>query len=333
MSYIDIEYVNLVSSRLQKFSRKKDNLYTFRCPYCGDSKKNQNKTRGFFYFKKNDVLFKCHNCGVGRTLCNFLKDNSIDLHDKYILERYKEGLTGKSTNTPTPTFNFQEPKFSSKNQNSETVKILDLPTVESLNTTHQAKQYLINRKIPQKFFSKLYFVEDYNAWTETKTKIKDPRIIIPLLDKEGNLFGYQARSLNKNSKLRYITTILDKRNTKLFGLDSIDVSQDVYVTEGPFDSMFLDNSIAMCGSDVSLDKSLIPNRIFVFDNEPRNKQIMEKYGKCIDDGERIVIWPSSIKEKDINDMILAGHDVHSVIKSNTFSGLESKVKLNAWKKV
>ncbi len=333
MSYIDLEYVGLISSRLLKFSRKKDNLYTFRCPYCGDSKKNQNKTRGYFYRKNNDILFKCHNCLVGRTFANFLKDNANDLYDKYLMERYKDGLTGKATNTPTPTFNFQEPKFSNKNENPEILKIKSLPTIESLNTTHPAKEYLLDRKIPEKHFSKFYYAEDYNAWEKNDIKTKDPRIIIPLISEDGNIFGYQARSINKNAKLRYITTILDKEYPKLFGLDRINKTENIYITEGPFDSLFLSNSIAMCGADVTLDKIEFPNRTFVFDNEPRNKQIVQRYLKCIEDGEKVVIWNSHVKEKDINDMVLAGLDVQSMVDSNTYHGLEAKLKLIEWKKV
>lgn len=332
-SFIDYKYINLVSPQLQKFSKKNNNTYNFRCPYCGDSKKHQNKARGYFFKKKNDFVFKCHNCGVGRTFTNFLKDNDSGLYDQYLLERYKEGLTGKGSQTPNPTFNFQEPKFFNKNENSEIVKKWDLPTIESLNTTHPAKQYLLNRKIPEIYFSNFYYTEDFNAWENNQNTIKEPRIILPLVSEDGNVFGYQARSLNKNSNLRYITTILDKQYPKLFGLDRINKNENIYVTEGPFDSLFLSNGLAMCGADVILDRVSYPHRTFVYDNEPRNKQIVQRYEKCIDKGESIVIWPDNIKQKDVNDMILAGHDVQSVVECNTYKGLEAKVKLNLWKKI
>ncbi len=333
MSFIDVKYIGLVSPQLQKFSRKNSSTYNFRCPYCGDSKKHQNKARGYFFKKKNDFVFKCHNCGVGRTFTNFLKDQNDILYDQYLLERYKEGLTGKGTQTPNPTFNFQEPKFFIKSENSEMVKFGGLPTIESLNNTHPAKQYLLNRKIPEKYFSNFYYTEDFNAWEKNDNKIKEPRIILPLISEDGNVFGYQARSLNKNSSLRYITTILDKQYPKLFGLDRINKNENIYVTEGPFDSLFLSNGLAMCGADVVLDRVSYPHRTFVYDNEPRNKQIVERYKRCIDKGESIVIWSNSIKEKDINDMVMAGHDVQSVVECNTYSGLEAKLKFNLWKKI
>ena len=72
-SYIDIKFLNLLSTRLPKFKRKSDNLFNFRCPHCGDSQKSASKARGFVYRKKNDMFFKCHNCGMGQTLGNLIK--------------------------------------------------------------------------------------------------------------------------------------------------------------------------------------------------------------------------------------------------------------------
>lgn len=332
MSYIDLKYINLVSPQLQKFSRKKESLYNFRCPYCGDSKKRQDKARGYIFKVKNDYVFKCHNCGVGRTFTNFLKDTSISLYDQYVLERYKEGLTGKGTVTPNPTFNFQEPQFFSKRENT-----VELKKISELNTTHPAREYLESRKI--KDLDYFYYCPKFKEWTNSQIKIFDtlrkdsPRIIIPLKDKDGNMFGYQGRSLMPKAKLRYITIMLNEDQPKIFGLDRIDTTKNVYITEGPFDSMFIKNSIAMCGSDVVLDKVQFPNRTFVYDNEPRNKQIVDKYIKAINAGEKVVIWNPQIQEKDINDMVLAGRDVQRVVESNTYHGLEAKVKLIEWKKV
>jgi transcription elongation factor Elf1 len=330
MSYIDVKYIQLVSPQLQKFSRKKDSLYNFRCPYCGDSKKRQDKARGYIFKVKNDFVFKCHNCGVGRTFTNFLKDNCSHLYNQYILERYKEGLTGKNTQTKNPDFNFKKPEFTLKKNG------IDLEKISELNITHPARVYLEERKI--KDLDYFYYCPKFKEWTNSQVQVfpnlkqDSPRIIIPLRDKEGKIFGYQGRSLAPKAKLRYITVMLDESKIKIFGLDRIDNNNPVYVTEGPFDSLFLKNSVAMCGSDIDLT-NLNYNFIYVFDNEPRNKEIVQKYIKTIDAGNKIVVWPSGIAEKDINDMILAGHDVQSVVESNTYQGLEAKLKLTEWKKV
>jgi hypothetical protein len=263
---------------------------------------------------------------VGRTLANFLKDLDSTLHDEYVMERFKSGLTGKGTVVEEPKFKFTTPVF-------KKAPILDLAKISELNNSHPAKQYLVNRQIPEKYFSKFYYAEDFHAWAKTESSIKESRIIIPLMSKSGKLFGFQGRALDKTAKLRYITTILDDKYAKLFGLDSVDFNKTIYVTEGPFDSLFLSNAIAMCGSDVQLDKSIYRDRVFILDNEPRNLEIVKRYEKLIDSGEKIVIWPSTVKEKDINDMVISGSNPQKIVNENTYQGLEAKLKFTTWKKV
>lgn len=326
MNFIDAKYINLISPQLVKFAKKKSDLYTFRCPYCGDSQKHRNKTRGYFYRKRNDYFYKCHNCGIGRTFTNFLKDQSPALHDEYIMERYKEGLTGKGSNTAVPDFKIPAPVFRKD-------IFSDLKKVETLNKEHPARAYLSQRQIPENLFSIFYYAEDFNAWAKLSNNQKESRIVIPLMSSDGKVFGHQGRSLDKNTKLRYITTILDKSFPKLFGLDRVNNAKKIYVTEGPFDSLFLSNSIAMCGSDVTLDGTEFNDLVYVLDNEPRNKEIVAKYEKLISSGNSIVIWPRIVIEKDINDMKMSGHDVQNLVECNTYQGLEAIIKLNAWKKV
>jgi len=333
MSFIDSKYIGLVSSRLEKFKKVKNNLYNFRCPYCGDSQKYKNKARGYIYQLKNDHNFKCHNCGTSRTFTNFLKDLDTLLYDQYVMERYKNGLTGKKSNTPEPEFKFQKPSFIKKT--------FDLPTIEELNTEHPAREYLEKRKIPEKYFSELYYCENFKEWTNTQKQTfnsiqyDEPRIIIPLINK-GKIFGYQGRSLKKSSKVKYITIILNESHPKIYGLDKIDWDKTVYIVEGPFDSMFVDNAIAMVGADIDY-MFFISNYqcefVFVYDNEKRNKQMIERVENTIDSKFPVVIWPQDLKEKDINDMILSGINVQKILKENTFMGLEAKAKLIGWKRV
>jgi hypothetical protein len=333
MSFVDSKYIGLVSSRLDKFAKKKEGLYNFRCPYCGDSQRTKSKARGYIYQLKNDHNFKCHNCGTSRTFTNFLKDLDTVLYDQYVMERYKEGTTGKRSQTKTPEFNFEKPNFSKKS--------FDLPTIAELNKEHFARKYLEDRKIPNNYLRELYFCEKFKEWTNTqkhtfdKVEQDEPRIIIPLINK-GEIFGFQGRSLNKNSKVKYITIILNDTPPKIYNLDKPDYNKTVYVVEGPIDSMFLDNSIAMVGADI--DKMFFLSNfetdfVMVYDNEKRNRQIVDRMENAIDLRLPIVIWPNDLKEKDINDMILAGIDASKIIKENTYMGLEAKAKLIGWKRV
>ena len=333
MSYIDTKYARLVGGRLPLFKEKKSNLYNFRCPYCGDSQKQKSKARGYFFQKSSDLIFKCHNCGVGRTIGNFLKDNARDLYDDYVMERYRDGLTGKHTRVANPTFDtvsLSIPKFNTGTK---------LPTISSLNKEHPARVYLENRKLPPESLDCIYYADKFkryvNATKQTFDNLQNdrPRIIIPLTDFDGQWFGIQGRSLSPTTKLRYITILFDETKPKLFGLDKVDTSKQVYITEGPFDSLFIPNSIAMCGSDADPRKWGIHNPVWIYDNEPRNQQIVSRISNSIEMGQKVVIWPSTIVDKDINDMVLSGLDVQRVVECNTYQGLEAKLKFTGWKKV
>ena len=333
MSYLDDKYLGLISPRLEKFRKIRGGVYNFRCPYCGDSQRHKNKARGYIYKNKADYNFKCHNCGVTRSFTYFLKDRDPPLYDEYVMERYKEGLTGKGTVTPEPNFTFVKPKFRKKDICDELVKISEL------NTSHRAKKYLINRGINEDTLSKFYYCPDFKRWTNKHKKIydttdnDDDRIIIPLRNSKGKLFGYQGRSLDPTSKMRYITVMLDENAPKIYGLEKINTQKPIYILEGPFDSTFMENSVAMCGSDVDIRTFGWSSYIWVYDNEPRNREIVNRLERSINRGDQVVIWPSNIKEKDVNEMILAKHNICDIIKTNTFSELKAKLKLNLWKKV
>ena len=323
MDLVDSKYIGLISSRLQKFKRVKPDLYNFRCPICGDSQKHKNKARGYIYVVKNNTNFKCHNCGASLSLNNFIKKIDGTLHKQYTLEKFKEGHTGRGFVVEEPEFKFKKPVFRKK---------LDLPKASE---NVDAREYLEKRKLnPDKF----YFANNFKRWVNTKKKTFDTigrdeqRIIIPMYDRDKNLIGFQGRSLVPNS-VKYITVMLEDEAPKIYGLDSINEKLPVYVVEGPFDSTFVNNSVALCGSDGDLGYLEGSDTILVYDNEPRNREIVGRIERCIERNQKVVIWPSNIIEKDINDMVLAGHDVMSMLKLNTYSGLEAKLKFNTWKKI
>jgi predicted RNA-binding Zn-ribbon protein involved in translation (DUF1610 family) len=323
MDLVDSKYIGLVSSRLQKFKRVKSDLYNFRCPICGDSTRNKNKARGYIYAVKNNTNFKCHNCGASLSFNNFLKEMDPTLHKQYTLEKFKEGHTGRGFVVEAPKLEFKKPVFK---------KSLNLPKASEVPV---AKEYLEKRKLnPEKF----YFADKFKEWTNTQKVTFDTigrdecRIIIPMYDRDNNLIGFQGRSLVPNS-VKYITVMLDEEAPKIYGLNEVNEQLPIYVVEGPFDSTFINNSVALCGSDGDLGYFEGSNVILVYDNEPRNREIVNRIGKCISRGQSVVIWPSGIIEKDINDMVLSGLNVMDVLKSNTYSGLEAKIKFNNWKKI
>ena len=298
MDYVDSKFIGLVSSRLEKFKRVKSNLYNFRCPICGDSKKNKSKTRGYLYAVKANTNFKCHNCGASMSLNNFLKQVDPAVHKQYVLEKFKEGHTGRNFVTEEPDFKFEAPKFKKK---------LKLPKASE---DPRPAGYLTARKLnPDHFYYAKHFKKFVNSLKQTfdDEKHDEERIIIPLYY-EKNLIGLQGRSIKPNP-VKYITVMLDDDAPKIYGLDNIRRDAPVYITEGPFDSTFIRNAIAMCGADANVDRWGISNRVWIYDNEPRNREIVNRISKTIDSGDSVVIWPEGIDDKDINDMVMSGLDV------------------------
>ena len=323
MDIIDSKYIGLVSSRLQKFKRVKADLYNFRCPICGDSQKHKNKARGYIYPLKADMNFKCHNCGASTTFNNFLKTIDPTLHKQYVMEKFKERNVGRGSIIPEPEFNFKKPVFKKK---------LDLPRADEVAI---AKEYLEKRKLDP---SKFYFAYKFKEWANTQKQTFDTigrdesRIIIPMYNEDKILIGFQGRSLGPNS-VKYITVMINEDAPKIYGLDKVDNEKPIYIIEGPFDATLVQNGVAMCGSDLDIRSFGWSNYIYVYDNEPRNREIVNRIAKTIDRGDKIVIWPTTVEEKDINDMVLGGQNIMSVLESNTYSGLQAKVKFNNWKKI
>lgn len=328
--YIDRKFLLQVSPKLLRFTQKKTDLYNFRCPFCGDSQKNKLKARGFIYRKKNDYFYSCHNCHVGHTFYNFLKFVDANLVREYSLERYKDGETGNHNYTK-PKFDIPKPVFKQK---------IDLENIDSLPENHFAKQYVANRQIPKERWSDLYFAADFKSFVESfgiekDLKENDPRLIIPFYSANKNLIGFQGRALSE-SKIRYITIKLDENAPKIFGLDRLK-SGTTYVVEGPIDSMFIDNAIATADANLSsIEDEHFNDLVLVYDNEPRNKDIVKQLSKAIKEQFQVVIWPATIESKDINEMILSGltkDNIMSIIKEHTYSGLRAEMELNNWRKI
>ena len=330
MDFIDVKYINLISSRLPKFKKVKANLYNFRCPICGDSQKQKNKARGYLYRVKNNTNYKCHNCGISVSFNSFLKDLDPETHKEYIFEKFKDGKTGKNFAAQTPEDIFKKVE-TSKPEFKEKI-VINLPSAFLVS---RSKQYLETRAILRgEFYYAKNFMEFVNTIkpdTFKSINYGEERIVIPLI-RNNTLIGVQGRALSTNP-IKYLTIMLDDDAPKVYGLDTIDKRLPVYVVEGPFDSTFINNSVALCGSDGEIRDLERSDKVFVYDNEPRNKEIVSRIERCIERGERVVIWPTTIREKDINDMVLSGHKVQEIVESNVYTGLQAKLKFTTWKKV
>ena len=323
-----------MSSRLGRFAKKKEDLYNFRCPLCGDSQKNKTKSRGYIFRKKNDYFYMCHNCGVSTTFFNFLKQIDPALLKEYQLERY----------TSNQDQNIETPKFEEfKHSTPVFKKTLSIPSIESLPSEHFARKYVEARKIPESFYGQLYYAEDFKNFIDALGIDKDgltsgdKRLVIPFYDKDKNLIALQGRSLGE-SKLRYITVKIDDVNKKIFGQDRINTEKRIYVFEGPFDSMFIENSVATADSHLEAITDVYNKSdvVLVFDNEPRNKEILKQIERAIDNHFNVVIWPEMVQEKDTNEMIINGFtsdEIRDIIDNHTHQNLRAKMEFVNWKKL
>jgi hypothetical protein len=341
--HLDLKYINLVSPRFESFVKKKDFLFSCRCPICGDSKKNKNKMRGYIYRKDNGLFYKCHNCGAGLSAGNLIRFLDESLYKKYALERYSQGENG-SSNFREPTFNFAPVKFDKIEKRS----FESAQTINELPNEHYCKQYVLNRKIPESYHKDLFFtskfktfVHELNPNLDEKKKNKlydDARLVIPIYNEYNEIIGLVARALEASNKLRYIKLTFLENQKYFFGQNKVDLSKPILVVEGPIDSMFLYNCLASGDSALTkvADNIDSKNVTLVYDNEPRNLEIVKLMEKAIDKGYSIVIWPDYIVGKDINEMLLNGFNIdllHNIIHENTCSGLKAKLKFTAWRKV
>lgn len=340
MDWIDRKYISLVSPRLEQFKQKSPNLYNFRCCYCGDSKKNKFKARGFIYEREGEAMICCHNCNMPqKKLGTFIKDLDINLHNEYRLEKLKQqhGITEETV------------KFEEKMKPPVFLKngpLKGLKKVSQLSHNDPVKKFVDARKIPTTQHYKLFSCPNFYAYTNTliPNKFKEEvlrhdetKLLIPLLDKNKNCFAYQGRALGP-SKTKYITIVLDENVPRVWGLDSTNLDKETYVFEGPIDAMFIPNSISTCGGDLVSTLKPLPkeNMVIVYDNEPRSPETKKKIEKAILQGYSVCIWPDNLEYKDVNEMILGGLSsdfIYSIIKQNIYRELNALLRLKQWHRV
>lgn len=336
MNHIDMKYAGILSTRLDRFSIKSYSPYkaNCRCPICGDSQKSKSKARGWILDKSNKAFYYCHNCGVSLPFWKFLRSIDSSLYNEYVIDsKIERDILDKKPVKPLDKLVQKKPNFQKGDSPLKKIK-----KISQLRPDHPVRKYIQKRQIPVNQHYKLYYAPKFNSWVNSMipdklTSREEPRLVLPLIDEKGNMFGFQGRAFDPKS-LRYITIMLDEEKPKIFGLNEVDFDQRYYVVEGPIDSLFIRNCVAMAGADGN-SKGLqnLDNAIYVFDNEPRNLEIVKRMEKVLSRGYSIVIWPEQLTDKDINDIVIAGHDPQKIIDNNIYKGLEGELQLKVWRKV
>ena len=337
--YIDVKYLNQIGPRLEGFKNRGQYLYNCRCPICGDSARKKTKTRGYFYRRDNDLFYKCHNCQASQHFGTFLKNYDRNLYREYSLERYANGENGRPH--AAPEFKFEAPVFQPRPETT----ILDtlLQRVDKLESGSEVRTFCSQRQLPEDQLHRLYFIDDikrietFHSRYLNTIQTHEPRLVIPFRNLTGQLVGVSCRAL-RGETLRYITVRANDTDPLIFGYEDLDQTRPMYCVEGPLDSLFIPNCIAVGGTGFNkltglyLDRN---NLTVIIDNQPRNSEVCKLYQKMITLGFKIMIWPDYTTAKDINELVLAvqGIDVKSFVDGNTYQGLTAQLKFDNWKRI
>lgn len=341
MIYLDRKYLLLISPRLNRFSEKKTDLYNFRCPYCGDSQKSQIKARAYIYAKENDYYFRCHNCHAGTTFGKFLMYMDADNYKQYRLEKFVNPSWYEKPKDISELITGPKPM-----ERYKRLVDIKLDSIAALPQEHYARTYVANRKIPKFFWNEIFFAEKYKDFLDEtfpnhgKEDIpNDARIVLLYTTSDSTITHVTGRALALDNKIRYVTVkIIDSK--KVFGLHHLSHNSQCYITEGQFDSMFLPNAVAagdahLLGVAEHLQELGFDDMILVFDNQPRNKDIVREMKIAVKSGHKVVMLPYDENAKDINEMIQWGmtqEEIKNLIDDNTHSGLNASVAFTMWRK-
>jgi DNA primase len=201
---------------------------SFNCPVCDDGRNKHNLEVNYV----NNV-YKCWACGDYEGTHGSLGK----IFDKYGNRKQKK------------LYQVLKPETVVKREKKK--KALKLPDGFTLfkdaspvyPVRRQAINYLHNRGISD------YMIEKYQIGF-CDVGDHGGRIIIPSYDKSGELNYYIARSWNPMSRAKYKNPEAEKDKI-IFWESIIDWSKDIYLVEGAFDGLFVDNSIPMLGKHMS----------------------------------------------------------------------------------
>lgn len=338
--YTDIKYLQLLSTRLEGFHKKSEYLWNCRCFLCGDSHVKKTKMRGYFFREKERLVYKCHNCSRSHKISTILRHLDPTLYKEYVLESYSDPHHQQHKSLQKRVQSIPAVRFDTVKQTA----IEGAERCDYLPEQHHCRLYLTRRQIPFSRWSLLHYTDNYETVIrhlspENINKVRpDTRLLIPFYDSYGSITAISGRALGA-SELRYVTIRLAEGKDKLvYGMERVKSDQPLIVTEGPLDSLFFPNAVASGDANLMLaaQRATHDDVYLVFDNERRNKEIVESMRKAIHAGYRVMFWSETIRGKDVNEMILNGHTVEELTQAiyrDSASGLTAQTKLSFWKKV
>lgn len=332
MDHIDLTFIRRLSLRLDKFKEKgvtgATHRFNARCPMCGDSQKSSTKARFWFIDGDKNTGVICYNCNYSNDFQWFLKEYDFNLYKEYRLEKFG---APKRHIEKAPVIKVDKPTFTKKAS-------LSIPKVSTLAPDHSAHIYVADRSIPKDRWHLLYHADEFHKFVKTllpehEYRRDEPRLVIPFYDVNKRLIALQGRAYGP-SDVKYLTIKIHDV-PKIYGQERIDPSRDIIVVEGPIDSLFINNSLAMAGASISELPFPKDKVIFAFDREPRNKEIVNAMAKKIKQGYRVCIADPIPGCKDVNEMVLQDYSqayIEDDIMKNSHKGLKAEMRLREWSK-
>lgn len=337
--WIDNEFAYRAFSHLPRFRQINNSStfkLTFRCPVCGDSQTDAMKARGWYYGGTPGNVH-CYNCQYHNTISGYLKEYDEELYREYLMEVRKEKARMEPKIEKVPE---HKPEPEKKTINS----LPSCSRLDKLPEEHPIVKYVKSRCIPKESWNRLWFTLEWPKLVNKiqpgtyKKEIPEPRLVIPIFNKDGKAESFQGRSLRKDAPQKYITIKAFETATKIYGVERVKEG-DVWVMEGPIDSLFIPNAIAITGGSIDLD--VVPfkeRRVWVMDNEPRHPDTIARMKRLVDAGERVMFWDRAPwRSKDVNDMVMKENatpqEILEYMKQNISSGLHAKMRLSRYSKI
>jgi len=316
-----------------------DNNYIGCCPVCREGNSWGRKKR-LYYFPHQNYLY-CHNCGESWNPADWIKEvsdkDNCDILNEVKSEEYPIDLM------------FNDDDFVVEHENNDPIP------EDSIDLTD--KQQVLYYKDEKVVLEAIKFIRNRRLNTAINKpdayylslvdKIHKNRLCIPFKDVNGNIIHYQTRELPNYKSFDGSPNYLSKKysDKSLFNIDKVDPNLDnIYITEGPIDAMFVKNGIANCGitkkgrefndfQRKQIESFWMCDIVWVLDSQWIDNTSLEATEKMIEKGYKVFIWPKELgtKVKDINELCMKkqlDEFPQKILQKYTFEGLSAQMELS-----
>lgn len=325
---------------------KSSDSYHCSCPICMEGKSFGKKKR-CWYIPAKDLIY-CHNCGWSSRPLKWIMqvgdlsrrdiETEIEAGDYNIINLDKK----KSYEIDLDNLIKDEMEDILPKNSIDLNNELQLSYYKGNSVVIKALNYIKNRRLdtcinsPKSFFLSLCDTTHKN------------RIVIPFYDENDKILFYQSRAFggNLDDNLENVKYLSKKNAQKsIFNLNNIkDEINEIFLFEGPIDSCFIENGVAVGGINPSSEKNftelqesqlecfkLTHDFIWMLDSQWLDEAAYEKTIKLLEKGEKVFIWPEKLgrKYKDFNELCVSnGFDYipRKFVLENILSGENSLLK-------